>query len=41
MLSEPDKAQFDRDGYLMVPALVSDGVRESLLKEIDLWVAES
>ena len=41
MLSEPDKAQFDRDGYLMIPALVSDGVRESLLKEIDLWVTES
>ena len=41
MLSEPDKAQFDRDGYLMVPALVCDDVRESLLKEIDLWVAES
>ncbi|HJP07150.1 MAG: restriction endonuclease subunit S [Acidiferrobacteraceae bacterium] len=41
MLSDTNKAQFHRDGYLMVPGLVPDDVRESLLQELDSWVNES
>jgi hypothetical protein len=41
MLSDTDKAQFDRNGYLMLPGLVPETVRQGLMGQLDVWVEQS
>ena len=41
MLSETQISEFKRQGYLMLPGLVSDAVRGDLLSQLQEWVEES
>ena len=41
MLSETQISEFKRQGYLMLPGLVSEAVRGDLLSQLQEWVEES
>jgi len=41
MLSETQISEFKRQGYLMLPGLVSETVRGDLLSQLQEWVEES